>query len=86
MRLGNECDLPDRNTDTAADQTPLAYLRERKDAIYENLRDTNFEFKAGKFTQADYDSTRDSMEAEAARILDEIETLKRREARRSPLD
>ena len=35
----------------------------------------NFEFKAGKFTQADYDGMRIGMEAEAARILAEIEKL-----------
>jgi hypothetical protein len=67
--------LPDRNTDAGRDKTRLAYLYERKDAVYENLRDMNFEFKSGKFTQVDYDSMRESMEAEAARILDEIETL-----------
>ena len=43
--------------------------------VYENLRDLNFEFKAGKFTQEDYDAMRIGMEAEAARILAEIEAL-----------
>jgi len=67
--------LPSRDTDTGADKTRVAYLYERKDVVYENLRDLNFEFKAGKFTQADYDAMRVSMEAEAARILAEIEML-----------
>ena len=30
------------------EKTRASYLRERKDAVYENLRDLNFEFKAGK--------------------------------------
>jgi len=57
------------------EKTRLVYLYERKDVIYENLRDLNFEFKSGKFTQADYDGMRTGMEAEAARILAEIEGL-----------
>jgi hypothetical protein len=67
--------FPSRDTETGADKTRAAYLSERKDVVYENLRDLNFEFKAGKFTQADYDAMRIGMEAEAARILAEIETL-----------
>jgi hypothetical protein len=67
--------LPSRDTDTGAEKTRVAYLYERKEVVYENLRDLNFEFKAGKFTQADYDAMRISMEAEAARILAEIDML-----------
>ena len=32
------------------EKTRAGYLRERKDAVYENLRDLNFEYKAGKET------------------------------------
>jgi hypothetical protein len=67
--------LPSRDSDTGVDKTRLDYLHERKDVVYENLRDLNFEFKAGKFTQADYDGMRLGMEAEAARLLAEIERL-----------
>lgn len=67
--------LPSRDTEAGADKTRLAYLYERKEVVYENLRDLNFEFKAGKFAPADYDSMRQGMEAEAARLLAEIEKL-----------
>lgn len=67
--------LPSRDADAGTEKTRLAYLYERKDVVYESLRDLNFEFKAGKFTQADYDGMRTGMEAEAARILAEIEGL-----------
>ncbi len=67
--------LPSRDAETGADKTRLEYLYERKEVVYENLRDLNFEFKAGKFTQADYDGMRLGMEAEAARLLAEIEEL-----------
>jgi len=62
-------------SDRGAEKTRVIYLYERKEVVYENLRDLNFEFKAGKFTQADYDGMRLGMEAEAARILAEIEKL-----------
>jgi hypothetical protein len=67
--------LPSRDLDSGVTKTRVTYLYERKEVVYENLRDLNFEFKAGKFTQADYDAMRVGMEAEAARILAEIEAL-----------
>ncbi|MCI0354227.1 MAG: hypothetical protein L0099_04180 [Acidobacteria bacterium] len=60
-----------------APKTRLTYLRERKEVVYENLRDLNFEFKAGKFPERDYQSMRTALEDEAARILAEIEILER---------
>jgi hypothetical protein len=67
--------LPSRDADTGVDKTRLEYLHERKEVVYENLRDLNFEHKSGKFSQADYESMRFAMEAEAARLLAEIESL-----------
>ena len=67
--------LPSRDTDTGVVKTRVTYLYERKEVVYENLRDLSFEFKSGKFTQADYDGMRTGLEAEAARILAEIEML-----------
>jgi hypothetical protein len=67
--------LPSRDAETGVDKTRLEYLYERKEVVYENLRDLNFEFKAGKFTQADYEGMRQGMEAEAVRLLAEIERL-----------
>lgn len=72
--------LPSRDTDTGADKTRLSYLYERKEVVYENLRDLNFEFKSGKFSPADYDGMRTGMEAEAARVLAEIEKLESQRA------
>lgn len=67
--------FPSRDTDTGVVKTRAAYLYERKEVVYENLRDLSFEFKSGKFTQADYDGMRLGLEAEAARIMAEIEML-----------
>jgi len=57
------------------EKTRLAYLYERKEAVYENLRDLNFEYKAGKVPDADFASMRASLEEEAAAILAEIARL-----------
>lgn len=54
------------------EKTRASYLRERKDVVYENLRDLNFEYKAGKFPEADYQAMKNSLEEEAAAILAEI--------------
>lgn len=56
-------------------KTRLIYLRERKEAVYDNLRDLNFEYKAGKFPDADYQEMKTSLEDEAAAILAEIARL-----------
>ena len=58
-----------------ADKTRVDYLRERKDAIYENLRDLNFEYQAGKYPEADYKEQRRALEDEAAQAIAEMEVL-----------
>ena len=57
------------------EKTRLDYLRERKDVIYDNLRDLNFEFRAGKFPEEDYHRQRDALEHEAAEVVAEMDTL-----------
>jgi hypothetical protein len=57
------------------EKTRAAYLRERRDVVYENLRDLNFEYKAGKFPESDYQAMKTSLEDEAAAILAEIARL-----------
>jgi hypothetical protein len=56
-------------------KTRASYLRERKDAVYENLRDLNFEYRAGKVPDADYQSMKTSLQDEAATLLAEIARL-----------
>jgi hypothetical protein len=66
---------PERNPFVQADKTRVDYLRERKDVIYENLRDLNFEYLAGKYPEQDYSEQRAGLEDEAARVIAEMETL-----------
>ena len=57
------------------EKTRASYLRERKDVVYENLRDLNFEYVAGKVPDADYRSLKASLQEEAATLLAEISRL-----------
>ena len=56
-------------------KTRLDYLLERKDQLYENLRDLNFEFRAGKYPEEDFVAQRAQLENETAQLLAEIEHL-----------
>jgi hypothetical protein len=60
------------------EKTRASYLRERKDAVYENLRDLNFEYRAGKVPDVDYQSLKASLQDEAAALLAEIARLESR--------
>jgi hypothetical protein len=56
-------------------KTRAAFLKEQKEQVYENLRDLNFEHKAGKLPETDYQQMRASLEDEGASLLAEIERL-----------
>jgi hypothetical protein len=58
-------------------KTRLDYLLERKEQLYENLRDLNFEYRAGKYPEEDFQTQRAHLEAETAKLLAEIEFLQR---------
>ena len=61
--------------DSAPRRSQLDQLLERRDSIYDNLRDLKFENRAGKYAEQDYDQMRDSLEHEAAQVLLEIERV-----------
>jgi hypothetical protein len=63
--------------ETGPEKDRLAYLAERKEVVYDNLRDLNFEYRAGKLSDADYSSLKNSLEAEAAAILAEMAQLEK---------
>jgi hypothetical protein len=64
-------DLPDPEP-----VSPFAHLDERKAAIYENLRDLQFEYRVGKLSDADYQSTKKDLQKELAAVLAEVDQLK----------
>ena len=66
---------PERHVEAQRQKTRLEYLRERKDVLYDNLRDLNFEYRAGKYVDEDYRAQQRILEDEAAGVLAEIELL-----------
>jgi hypothetical protein len=66
---------PDNVFASQHEKTRLEYLLERKDQLYENLRDLNFEFRAGKYPEEDFLAQRNLLEGEAAELMAEIEFL-----------
>jgi hypothetical protein len=58
-------------------KTRLDYLLERKDQLYENLRDLNFEYRAGKYPEEDFQAQRALLEDETAQLLAEIDHLQK---------
>ena len=66
---------PENGFASQRQKTRLDYLLERKEQLYENLRDLNFEYRAGKYPEEDYQKQRAHLEAETANLLAEIEHL-----------
>jgi hypothetical protein len=69
-------------SDLAPHRTKLDQLLERRDMIYDNLRDLKFEHRAGKYSQGDYELMMSSLESEAALVLTEIEQVTESQVRR----
>jgi hypothetical protein len=55
--------------------SPTQHLDERKAAIYENLRDLQFEYRVGKLSDIDYQQTKLSLQKELAVVIGEIAKL-----------
>ena len=74
---------PEKNPFVQADKTRVDSLRERRESIYENLRDLNFEYLAGKYPEQDYAEQRRILEDEAAAVMAEMDALEARGVRRA---
>jgi hypothetical protein len=72
-------DLPE-----AEPVSPFEHLDERKTAIYENLRDLQFEYRVGKLSDQDYQQTKQDLQKELAAVLAEIDRLKQTLASQTP--
>jgi hypothetical protein len=70
-------------SDLAPHRSKLDQLMERRDTIYDNLRDLRFEFRSGKYPEGDYNAMKVSIENEAAVVLTEIERVTESQVRRA---
>jgi hypothetical protein len=57
-------------------ESPFRHLDERKVAIYENLRDLQFEYRLGKLSDDDYQTTKKDLQKELARLLAEVDRIR----------
>ena len=66
---------PENSFASQKQKTRLEFLLERKDQLYDNLRDLNFEYRAGKYPEEDFVVQRTILERETAELLAEIDLL-----------
>ena len=69
-------------SDLAPHRSKLDQLLERRDTLYDNLRDLRFEFRSGKYAENDYEAMKTSLENEAAVTLAEIDQITESQVRR----
>jgi hypothetical protein len=69
-------------SDLAPRRSQLDQLLERRDTIYDNLRDLRFEFRSGKYSESDYEAMKNSLENEAAMVLTAIDQVTESQIRR----
>ncbi len=70
-------------SDLAPHRSQLDQLMERRDTIYDNLRDLRFEFRSGKYSEGDFNAMKTSLENEAALVLTEIDQVTESQVRRA---
>jgi hypothetical protein len=69
-------------SDLAPRRSKLDQLLERRDTLYDNLRDLRFEFRSGKYAENDFEAMKISLENEAAQVLAEIDQVTESQVRR----
>ena len=69
-------------SDLAPHRTKLDQLLERRDTIYDNLRDLKFEYRAGKYSEGDYEQMKAALENEAAVVLTQVDEVTEAQVRR----
>ena len=69
-------------SDLAPHRTKLDQLLERRDALYDNLRDLRFEYRSGKYSEGDFEAMKIGLENEAALVLAEIDQVTDAQVRR----
>jgi hypothetical protein len=57
-------------------ESPFKHLDDRKAAIYENLRDLQFEYRLGKLSDEDYQTTKKDLQKELAVVLAEVDRVR----------
>ena len=62
--------------DLEGSRTSLKRLLRKKETVYENIKDLDFEYKMGKLSDEDYQGLRSDYEQQAFTLMREIEQIK----------
>ena len=60
------------------EETPLSALQAKRDALYQSIKDVEFDFKTVKLSEEDYTAIRSKLEREAVEVLEEIDIKEKR--------
>ena len=69
-------------SDLAPHRSKLDQLLEKRDTIYDNLRDLRFEYRSGKYSDDDFEAMKAALENDAALVLSEIDQVTEAQVRR----
>src|SRR6266849_4097112 len=69
-------------SDLEPHRTKLDQLFERRDTIYDHLRDLRFEYRSGKYSEGDFEAMKTALENEAALVVAEIDQVTEANVRR----
>ena len=65
--------IREKDIPAAIPVSPVQHLEDRKQAIYDNLRDLQFEYRLGKLSDSDYQQNKQALQRELAVVLAEME-------------
>lgn len=85
LALGMYIFWPENARPSHREKTRQDHLLERKEQLYENLRDLTFEYRARKYPEEDFVAQRAHLESETALLLAEIDRLQRAKPARAAL-
>ena len=64
------------NLDLEGGSSSLKRLLRKKETIYENIKDLEFEYKMGKFSEEDYQRLRNDYAREVYEVMSKIDSLR----------
>ena len=70
--------IRDKDVPEPVPVSPIQHLEDRKQAIYGNLRDLQFEYRLGKLSDEDYQQSKQALQRELAGVLAEMEAAAQR--------
>jgi rRNA maturation endonuclease Nob1 len=73
--LGYVLFVRDKDVPEPLPVSPTQHLEDRKQAIYDNLRDLQFEYRLGKLSDEDYQNTKLALQRELAGVLADIDAM-----------